>query len=307
MQGALHATRVQIDHAATAGVYVADTGTTFEATDLTVRATRGTPGSGVGGNAMLLFDGAAATLTRVLLDDARLVGLGIAGTGSTVTAIDLRIRATGPQSSDGLLGRGLELQDGASLTVERAILEQNLNAGIFAAASHLSASGLIVRDTGSEPSDGSVGVGIWAQEDATLDLSSTRVERSAFVGVAAVGATVTARGLVVDGVAAAACGATTCPTLGGGFGITSVFGGVASITGFEIRGAALCGVVVGEDDPARAPTAMDLDTGVVGGSPVGACVQTTAFDPERLHHAVTFVDVGVPLQATSYTLPMSLR
>ncbi len=307
MGGALHATRVHVDHTTTAGVYLSDTGTSLDGTDLVVRGTRGEPIDGLGGNALLLFDGASAMLSRVRLEDARLVSFALGGVGTTAVVSDLTIADTGPQDADGHFGRAVELQDGASLQLTRAILERNRNAGFFVAASSLSATDLIVRDTTSDPSDGSVGVGLWAQEDATVVLENARVERSHFVGVAAVGASVTASHLVVDGVDAAACGGTTCPELAGGFGITSVFGGVASISGFEVRGAVLCGVVVGEDDPARAPTAMDLDTGVVATSPVGACVQTTAFDTARLHHAVTFVDVGVPLQATTYTLPMSLR
>jgi hypothetical protein len=59
---------------------------------------------------------------------------------------------------------------------------------------------------------------------------------------------------------------------------------------------------VGDDEP-PAVTAVDLSDGAISRSAIGACLQVPGYDVERLHHDVRYEDVGVPLQATSYTLP----
>jgi hypothetical protein len=308
MSSALHLTRVRMDHAATNGIYLADMGTMLDATDLTITATRSDPGSGMAGNALIMFDGATATVTRGLFDDARSVALALGAAGTSMTATDLHIRGTEPEDAMDMyrLGRGIELQDSAQLTIVRGIVEQNHSAGAFVANAHLDATDFVIRDTRAEVTNQSMGVGLWAQEGGTVTLHDARIEGSRFAGIVMAGTNLSATGLVIDGVASADCATTSCQPLAGGFGLVSTFGGMVSVTGFDVRGAAVCGVLIGEDDPARGPTGMDLMNGVVEHAPVGACVQVSTFDIERLHHMVTYSDVGVPLQATSYMLPTML-
>jgi hypothetical protein len=78
-----------------------------------------------------------------------------------------------------------------------------------------------------------------------------------------------------------------------------------TVSDFDVDDAALCGVVVGGDAP-DASTAMDLARGVIRSTEVGACVQAEGFDTARLRVDVEYREVGIPLQATSYTLPSSL-
>ncbi len=87
---------------------------------------------------------------------------------------------------------------------------------------------------------------------------------------------------------------------GGGFGAAAFSGGGIVLDQFSIGDIALCGVTVG------AGGAIDLSNGVIAETPVGACVQEPGYDTERLHHDVRFVNVDIPLQATSYSLPETL-
>ncbi len=299
------AQRVAIDDAATAGVYASDPDTIVELTDLLVQRTRAAA-DGTAGNGVTLFDGASVTLSRVQLDDNRQVALAIGG-AAVVTVTDLVARRTAPEDASSRYGRGIELARGARLTLDRGLVEACRSAGIFLAdGAELDARHLVVRDTEPEALDLSAGVGIWAQDDARVVLADARIERSRFVGVAAVAATVTATDLVVEGVSEAACAASACPYTGG-FGVAAHFGGSVALSRFVVRDAALCGVVVGANDPSRPSTGMDLEDGVISVAPIGACVQAEGFDAERLHEVVAFEAVDVPLQATTYALPTSMR
>jgi hypothetical protein len=84
----------------------------------------------------------------------------------------------------------------------------------------------------------------------------------------------------------------------GGAGAIVHRGGSIDLKGFTIRNSYLCGVVVGS-----LLAEMDLLNGLIDTAPVGACVQQVGFDTSRLRHDVEYVNVGVPLQATSYDLP----
>ena len=57
--------------------------------------------------------------------------------------------------------------------------------------------------------------------------------------------------------------------------------------------------------PGGTLSAMDLVEGQVHLAPVGACIQLEGYDTGRLHDRVSYVDVGIPLEATSYALPIA--
>jgi hypothetical protein len=51
---------------------------------------------------------------------------------------------------------------------------------------------------------------------------------------------------------------------------------------------------------------MDLSDGRIDDVAIGACVQADGYDTSRLRQRVAYGRVGVPLQATTYTLPEPL-
>src|SRR5207247_8167004 len=116
-------------------------------------------------------------------------------------------------------------------------------------------------------------------------------------------ATVRGSDVVISGVTAGCIGSVDCSAIEGGFGAAGQFGGALSLDRFQLDATALCGVVVGDSDVAGAATSVDLSEGTISTSPIGACVQVDGFDGARLRDRVRYVDVGIPLQATSYALP----
>ncbi len=205
---------------------------------------------------------------------------------------------------DGQFGIGLQAMLGAHAVLSRVLLEGNHAAAIFVdMGAVLDASDLVVLRTGTD-AHGNYGVGVWFQDDTVGTITRARIEAS---HVAAIGALwrarVTATDVDVVGVERA-CFEEGCDPPRGGFGVSAHFGATLEVQRFAIAGAAQCGAVVGEDW--MGPTGLDLADGTITGAPIGACVQIPGYDTERLHRRVRFVDVEVPLQATSYALPGGL-
>ena len=155
---------------------------------------------------------------------------------------------------------------------------------------------VVVHDIGSET--GTYGLGLGASFGGSLALSRVATLRTRVAGMVAYEAsTITATDVRVEDVSSA-CVETDCASGPiGGFGLASR-GGTLAVSRFSVERDALCGVVIGVD------ASVDLADGWIDDSPIGACVQATAFDPERVHRNVEYrAGVTTPLQATTYTLP----
>jgi hypothetical protein len=287
------------------GIFAKEVGTSVEASDLVVRGTREQASDGAFGRGADVEGGAHLLLARAVMDDNRATGIAIMGADTSVAANDVVVRGTREQASNGEEGRGLNIQDGAQLTVTRALLEDNQDCGVFVQAAVVEASDLVVRDTNPRLLDGSGGNGVWAQLGSRVVIAGGRVERSHGVGIASlVTSTVELRDVVVSGVEPSHCMPDSCLGEMGGFGLVAIFGGTLVATGFTVEDASLCGVLVGVDGDV--PTACDLESGTIDRTAIGACVQLDGFDSTRLQSGVEYRDVGVPLRATSYELPREL-
>jgi hypothetical protein len=119
--------------------------TVLNATDLAVIGTREAAGNGAG---MLLQDGSAVTLTRVLLSGNAVTGLVEDGLGTTLDAQDLAVEQTQPDLADGLEGEGAIVFGGAHFTGTRVRFAQNRTVGLMA-----SEAGTQVHLTQAEMSD----------------------------------------------------------------------------------------------------------------------------------------------------------
>lgn len=301
--------RVLVRANRSAGLQAGGDGTYLEARDLTVRDTRSQDDDGTRGAGIGVTVGAHVVLERVLLERNRSAGLSADGHGTLVDARDVVVRETGSQEVDTLFGRGVNVEAGARLVLERALVEDNHDTGLFLGDEGTEAEvrDLVVRGLAPGVTDALGGMGVWAQDGARLALTRARVERSRLAGVASVEAFITLSGVRVIDVRPSECAATTCPALAGGFGLAAQFGGVLTAVGFHVEAAALCGVVVGEDAiESGARTAMDLERGAIESAPVGACIQVDGYETTRLRRDVAYRDVGVALQATSYELPSRL-
>jgi hypothetical protein len=158
-----------------AALVVEDLGTQVDATDLVVSRTGLDPEHswGVG---IVALHGASLNLEGVALWENHQVGLWAQHFGTTVVATELLVAHTQP-GPDGSLGRGVHLQDGASLSLERANLVDNQESGLSASGLFTSATAREVLVARTQPrADGHFGCGVAVSESATLTL-----ERSAVV------------------------------------------------------------------------------------------------------------------------------
>ncbi len=127
--------------------------------------------------------------------------------------------------------------------------------------------------------DGALEVGVMVTAESTATMTDATVTR----------------------VTRAAC-AERCPERTFGYGVAAATGAV-TLRGFEVRDAELCGVFVAFRPDVTGPSSLDLASGVVAGSQIGACVQIDGYDLDRLTRDVDYVDNGSNLDVTSLPVP----
>ena len=86
-----------------------------------------------------------------------------------------------------------------------------------------------------------------------------------------------------------------------GFNVAVSTNGRLEMTGFSLTRAGLCDIVLNRS--VTGAVDVDLHHGEIDEAPIGACVQIE-YDTSRLRDDVAYKDgLGVPIQATSYSLP----
>jgi hypothetical protein len=189
LEGTSHLTleRVLIERSRRAGIVSRDTAA-LDATDVVVRDTEGS-GPRALGVGISLF-GMHSTLTRVLVERATMLGLGVSGASANLDAHDLVVRDTRSDSVDGYYGRGFEANLGASVTADRVLLERNreVSAFLFDPATLAQLSNLVIRDSLEEECrtacpEGGLGHGVTVLSGASLALTGFVITRSALLGV----------------------------------------------------------------------------------------------------------------------------
>lgn len=300
--------RVLVERARESGVVAFSAESMVELSDVVVRDTLGR-GDGRYGMGVQIHEGAGAVASRVLVERSRTHGVSVEGAGASLEASDIVVRDTSAEAASGANGAGLVVLAGASVAVARAVVARSRHAGIGVdgAGTRVSLTDVTIDEVAGDAATGRFGVGLWAQNDAIVAAQRLAVASSRMAGAGALtGASMTLEDARIAGVRPADCAESTCPDESAGMGVVAhLLGGRVRVTRFSIEGAALCGVAVGRsdtisDDPGGQ---LDLEDGVIEGSPVGACVQVDGYDAARLRASVRYVDVGVPLQATSYELP----
>lgn len=294
-------TRAVFAHNRELGVFASDPDSVVTLTDVVVRDTESEESTARFGRGLSLELGARADVTRAAFERNREMGVFAAGGGAVLTLTDVAVRDTRGQQSDGRFGRGLDVQDGASADVTRAVFERNREVSLYAgtAGSMLTLVDVVVRDTQSQESDGRFGRGLSVEAGAHAALTRAEFAGNRDVGVFAFGAgsTITLTDLTVADTLAQACEpAGTC-----GWTITCSMGAYmdahVEATRFRLVRSALMGVQLANGGT------MDLHEGEVAESQIGANVQTAGFDVSRLQDQVVFRDNQVNLDATTLPVP----
>jgi hypothetical protein len=126
-----------------------------------------------------LTTGQRAQLTVSSSTIERNEGVGIQVVASDVVIEASVVRDTKPQSSDGLLGRGINAQPNPgtmqlpNMTMRHAAVERCAEVGISIAGSTFAIESIAVRDIQPQPGNGTLGRGITLQDDAATQARST--------------------------------------------------------------------------------------------------------------------------------------
>jgi len=234
--------------------------------------------------------------TRLLVEDSdrHAIFCSVAGTEAILT--DALLRGGGAR-----LSFGVYAHDGARLRASRLLVSDRAGVGLFASfGAELLLEDTVVQDTRAEGTPPIFGTGIQALFDARIEGSRLRVESSHEVGVLSFsGSEVELRDTSILTVAARACAAGACPQ---GYG-AAAHSGSLRLTRFEVRDAETCGLMVAEAPSVEGVPSLDVASGVVSGSTIGACVQVDGYDLSRLTTDVEYSDNGVNLDTTMLPLP----
>ncbi len=129
------------------GLYATGAGTTARVSQLVVSGTLPQAGDGRGGMGLFVTEGATAELDAAALLANHELGLLVSGR-ATATLRDAVVADTQPRAN-GLHGGGAEVQTGATLRLERALLQRNRGVGLLVTdpSSRLSFTALAVEAT----------------------------------------------------------------------------------------------------------------------------------------------------------------
>lgn len=166
-------------------------------TDVVVASTRSRGSDGGDGQGLYVRDRATLRATRLLLSSNRSTGA-VIRTGQAILT-DVTTRGTMGNEDTGRFGEGIFVGSGGDLTLERATITDNNEAGLVAVeGATMMASDVVVTDTRTSV-NGDRGYGIViAGADTRAQVESALVERCRHQGVRVVdGATVDARDLQV--------------------------------------------------------------------------------------------------------------
>jgi hypothetical protein len=291
----ISARRVLVEGNRDVGIYATDGEATL--VDVVIRETNAQESDDTGGRALEL-DRSIATLTRVWIDQDR--EMGIYADDARLTMEDIVIRRIGPQSSDLDYGRGINVAGGEH-EARRLFVEACHDLGIlvWGDGTDFLLEDVTIRDTRPMEATGVRGRAMSALFGSSVTVRRGRFLNSLESGVSAVGegSTLDLEDVTISGVAETACASTTCIDAPFGIGLGSYEMARVEARRFAIEGAVFCGVHVAAEGE------LDLATGSVSGSAIGACVQNEGYDVERLTGDVAYVDNGVNLDATSLPIP----
>jgi len=109
----------------TAGIHVIEFGASAELADIAIRDTQGSLALGHAGRGLNVEGEAHVVVQRALLETNREVALNVMGQRASAVIEDLVVRDTRSNDSMGLHGRGVNVQGGAQVTIDRALFDAN--------------------------------------------------------------------------------------------------------------------------------------------------------------------------------------
>jgi hypothetical protein len=181
--GSLEGRRVLLER--NRGIELFVTGGTAVVEDAVLRETFADAPTGYFGRALGVQDTGDVTLRRAVLETNRDIGI-FAGGEVTVQAEDLVVRDNAGTDTGGLFGRGVEATLGASLTIERALIERARDLAAVTFGGTLELTDVEVRDTLAQacsPECTAGGIGIGGYDRGIVRARQFRISGSTLCGV----------------------------------------------------------------------------------------------------------------------------
>jgi uncharacterized membrane protein (UPF0136 family) len=178
--------RVLLERNRELGVAVFHASTSLRLTDTAIRETLAQERTQALGQGLRAQEGAHVVMERAAFEQNRDAGAFVTGAATTVQLVDLVVRDTRSQQSDRTRGRGLDIQQGAEVAVQRALIERNRRAGIAVghAGTTVRLTDIVIRDTQSQEADQMYGRGLEAREGPRVEMERATVERNRLAGIA---------------------------------------------------------------------------------------------------------------------------
>jgi hypothetical protein len=177
--------RVALEGNAYAGLNVDGTDTSATVEDLRVAGTLPVTDAGLLTAGVLVENGATAEITRAVLEANALRGAAASGAGSALSLEDVQILGTLPGENTGLLGLGLLVEDGATASVLRGLVDGSRFLGIESrGAAALALEDVSVLDTLSLASDGRFGRGLHAEGGGAITITHSEFSGNRDVSLA---------------------------------------------------------------------------------------------------------------------------
>ena len=184
----VHLRGVAVIAASYAGVFVRD-GAQLTADGLVVRDTAERAIGGEYGVGVAVFAGARAHLQRVVIAGNREIGLWAKDVGSDLAAERLSLEGTMASRLNGRWGHGVDLADGAHMTLAAAVIEGNDSGALLVGGgdTQLIMRDVVVRDTRPQPASGRLGRGLSVADGARVEVERALYANNREAGIVARG------------------------------------------------------------------------------------------------------------------------
>ncbi len=172
------------------GVYVSDSGSSLALTDVVIEDTLSQDDQRFG-QGLSVVTGASATVARAVVRRNRDSGISVSHPGTTLTAEQVTISDTDSRELDGEFGRGISVQEGATVVVRHALIAHDRDVGVYAGGmgTVVDLTDVVVSDTSDQACAATatcgwqMTTGFGAYAAAALSATGFTISTSALCGV----------------------------------------------------------------------------------------------------------------------------
>ncbi len=277
------------------GLLIENASTNVAMTDVVVRDTQADEDLD-SGRGIDVRDRAEVSLVRGDIESNREIGLSVSY-HARMRLEDVTVRATLSRAFDGLVGRGLNVQEDAEVSAHRLLLANNSEIGLAVlGGGQADVEDVTVLGATEGFADALGAAGVIANQGGRLDGTRIIVRGTRVVGVAAGNdAHISFAEALIEDARAKACEPPCTPEYG--IGVGGYLGGSVALDGFAIRAAELCGVQIALDGM------VSLRDGEVTNNAIGACLQVDGYDVDQLQDGVRYLANLQNLDTTMLPIP----